>query len=98
MPGVVCRAIAVHTVSISACADIAAPEEVARGVGAVDLEAFVLAAVLVGEAHVMEHRPGVEQFRIEAQATVLPPPARRNNTRGWNGGTEAVKRYRAPGR
>ncbi len=51
--------------------DVAAPEEIARGIGAVDLEAFVRAAVLVGEAHVMEHRPGVEQFRVEAQAAMF---------------------------
>ena len=42
-----------------------APQEVAGGIGSVDLEAIVLTFVLVSETHVMKHRSRVEQLRIE---------------------------------
>src|ERR1700722_2006081 len=48
-----------------------APQEVASGVGSVDLEAIVLAAVLASETHVMKHRSRVEQFGIEPQPLTL---------------------------
>ena len=47
--------------------DASAPQEVAGGIRAVDLEAIVLATVLASETHVMKHRSRVEQFRIEPQ-------------------------------
>ncbi|MFZ2259133.1 MAG: hypothetical protein WAV52_00050 [Luteococcus japonicus] len=46
-------------------------QEVARDVGAVDLEALVVSAVALGEAQVMEHGAHVEQFRIPLQPTFL---------------------------
>ena len=45
--------------------DASAPQEVAGGIGSVDLEAIVLATVLVSETHVVKHRSRVEQLRIE---------------------------------
>ena len=66
MPGVVCSAIAVQTVSISCCDDAVAAQEVAGGIGAVHLEALMRARVLWREAHVMEHRAGIKQLRIES--------------------------------
>lgn len=39
--------------------------EVARGIGAVDLEAQVRAGIFLGEAHVVEHGAKVKQFRIK---------------------------------
>ena len=48
-----------------------APQEVAGGIGSVDLEAIVLTFVLVSETHVMKHRSRVEQFGIEPQRLTL---------------------------
>ena len=48
-----------------------APQEVAGGIGAVDLEAIVLATVLVSETHVMKHRSRVKQLGIEPQPSTL---------------------------
>ena len=45
-----------------------AAQEVSRGVGAVDLEALVGAAVPMRQPHVVEHRAGIEQLGIERQA------------------------------
>ena len=45
-------------------------QEVARGMGAVHLEALVAAAVARHQADVVEHRAGIEQFRIEFQAAM----------------------------
>src|SRR5258708_40045030 len=49
--------------------DFAGLQEVARGVRAVDLEALGSAAVPACQAHVVEHRAGVEQLAVELQAT-----------------------------
>ena len=70
MPGVVCSAMAVQTVSTSASGTPCAFQEVARGVGAVDLEALVGAAVVRHQADVVEHRAGIEQLAVEAQAAL----------------------------
>lgn len=43
-------------------------QEGARGVGAVDLKTLGLAAVLTGQAHIVEHRAHVEQLPVKAQA------------------------------
>ena len=51
--------------------DAAASQGVAGGVRAVDFEAFLRAAVLVGQAHVVKHRAGIEQFRIEPETAAL---------------------------
>src|SRR5437899_13022847 len=67
MPGVVCRAIAVQTVSISCCA----MPWLRSGIRAVDLEALGLAAVLMGQAHVVEHRACIKQFGIESESATL---------------------------
>jgi hypothetical protein len=48
-----------------------AAQEVASGIRAVDFEALMLAAVRGRQAHVVEHRPGIEKFNIELQATPL---------------------------
>ena len=53
------------------CGDAAATQEGASGVRTIDLKAFVCAAVCRGQAHVMKHCPGVEQFRIELQAAAV---------------------------
>ena len=45
-------------------------QELARLVGAVHLEPPTAPAELLVEAEIVEHRPDVEQFRIEAQAAV----------------------------
>jgi len=50
--------------------DLVGLQECAGGVRAVDLEALGLAAVLACQAHVVEHRAGVEQLPVKAQ----PPP------------------------
>ncbi len=47
-------------------------QEIARGIGAVDLEALMRAAVLMRQPHVVEHGARIEQFRIELQAAMLP--------------------------
>jgi hypothetical protein len=44
---------------------------VAGGIGAVDLEAIVLATVLVGETHVVKHCSRVKQLGIEPQPSTL---------------------------
>ncbi len=44
--------------------DALARQERPRGVGAVHLEAFRLARIGGHEAHVVEHRGGIEQFRV----------------------------------
>lgn len=49
--------------------DGARPQEVAGGVGAIDLETFVVAEILRGEPHIVEHGAGVEQLAIENEAT-----------------------------
>jgi hypothetical protein len=49
--------------------DVVGFQEVARGVRAVDLKALGSAAVPGGQAHVVEHRAGVQQLSVELQAT-----------------------------
>src|ERR1700730_14606817 len=49
----------------------AASQEVTGGICAVNLETFPRAAVLMGQAHVMEHRACIKQFGIESQSTAL---------------------------
>ncbi len=46
--------------------DAAASQEVTGGIGAVNLEALIRAAVLIGQAHVMEHRACIKQFGIKS--------------------------------
>jgi hypothetical protein len=46
-------------------------QEIPRRIGAVDLEAFIAAALRLGQTHVMEHRTRIEQFRIEFRAAML---------------------------
>lgn len=50
--------------------DALALEEVARGMGAVDLEALVLARMAGHQADVMERRASIEQLAVELQATL----------------------------
>lgn len=47
-------------------------EEVTRRIGAVHFEAVLRTAIGLGQAGVMEHRPDIEQFRIEFQTPALP--------------------------
>jgi hypothetical protein len=70
MPGVVCSAMSVHTVSIS-CWLIACFFRKSRGVRSIHLEAFAGAAVLVSQAHVVEHAAAVQQLRVKLQSTML---------------------------
>ena len=71
MPGVVCSAIAVHTVSTSRSAMPWLRRKSRASVGAVHLEAVVRAGMRGGEAHVVKHRAGVKQLGVEAQAAAL---------------------------
>src|SRR6266849_6648221 len=48
-----------------------ASEEVTGDIRAVYLEALGLAAVLMGQSHVMEHRACIKQFGIESEPTAL---------------------------
>ena len=54
-----------------ALGDAMASEEVTGSIGAVDLETLIRARMLGGEAHVVEHRAGVEELGIEAEAAAL---------------------------
>jgi hypothetical protein len=47
--------------------DAMASQEVSGGICAVDLETLVRAAVLMRQAHVMEHRARIKQFGIESE-------------------------------
>jgi hypothetical protein len=46
-------------------------QEIPGGVGTVDLETLIGAAVLLRQAHVVKHRAGIQQFGIETQPTPL---------------------------
>ena len=46
-------------------------QEIPRRIRAVHLEALIVAAVRLGQTHVVKHRSGIEQFRIEFQAMML---------------------------
>ena len=48
-----------------------APEKVASGVGAVDLETLIRASVLRGKAHVVEHGAGIEELGIKTETAAL---------------------------
>ena len=75
MPGVVCSAIAVQTVSMSCC-EMPWPRRKSRAaLRAVDLEPLVRAAVAGHQAHVVKHRAGIEQFAVEVQPAMLPASA-----------------------
>src|ERR1700730_13525138 len=71
MPGVVCSAIAVHTVSMSCGAMPWPRSKVSRGVGAVYFEALMLARVLRGKTHVVEHGTGIKELGIETETPAL---------------------------
>jgi hypothetical protein len=51
--------------------DSVASQEVTGGICTVNLEAFMRAAVLLRQAHVMEHRACINQFGIESQSATL---------------------------
>ena len=51
--------------------DAVAAQEVTGGICAVNLEALVRAAVLMGQPHVVEHRASIKQLRIEFQFVTL---------------------------
>ena len=51
--------------------DAVAAEQVAGGAGAVHLKALMRARMFRGETHVMEHRTGVKELGIEAEAATL---------------------------
>jgi hypothetical protein len=51
--------------------DAAASQEVPGDIRAIDFEAMIRAAMLMGQAHVEEHRACTEQFGIEAQSATL---------------------------
>lgn len=46
-------------------------QEVAGGVCTVDFEALIRAAVLIGQAHIMEHRACIKKFGIESEFATL---------------------------
>src|ERR1700741_412479 len=51
--------------------DALGAQESAGRIRSVDLEALLGAAVLWGKSHVMEHRPRIQELRIEAQVPLL---------------------------
>src|SRR5258705_7947271 len=51
--------------------DSVASQEVTGGICAVNLEAFLRGAVLMRQAHVVEHRASIKQFGIESQSATL---------------------------
>jgi hypothetical protein len=51
--------------------DAVASEEVTGDIRPVDLETLGLAAVLIGQAHVMEHRARIKQFGIESETAMV---------------------------
>src|SRR5258707_1965088 len=51
--------------------DSVASQEVTGGICAVNLEAFLRGAVLMRQAHVVEHRACIKQFWIEYQSATL---------------------------
>ena len=51
--------------------DSALLQEIPRRIRAVHLEALIVAAMRLGQTHVVKHGPRVEQFRIEFQAAML---------------------------
>src|SRR6202040_3389201 len=51
--------------------DSVASQEVTGGICAVNLEAFLRGAVLMRQAHVVEHRTCIKQFGIESQSATL---------------------------
>ena len=51
--------------------DSAASQEITGGICAVNLEAFLRGAVLMRQAHVVEHRACIKQFGIESQSATL---------------------------
>ncbi len=51
--------------------DAVASEEVTRGIRAIDFESLGLAAVLMGQAHIVEHRACIKQFGIEFESATL---------------------------
>ena len=51
--------------------DAVASQEVTGGIRAVNFEALIRAAVLIGQAHIMEHRACIKQFGIESQSATL---------------------------
>ena len=64
-----------HTLDI-ALVHAVALEEIARRIGTVHLEAAAIAAVLMGQAHVMEHAACVQQFTVVTQPQPLPGKGR----------------------
>src|SRR5271169_2372411 len=48
-----------------------AAKEITGGIRSVNFKSFTGAAVLVSQSHVMEHRAGVKQLGIKAEAAVL---------------------------
>ena len=79
-----------HRVDV-AFPDAAAVEEVAVGVGAADLEALAGAAVLVAQAHVMEHAAAIQQFRVEPEAA--PASGQRGKVEHPAGMVEKQRRH-----
>ena len=71
MAGVVCkRDRGPHRVDIC-LRDSVSLQEIPRRICAVHLETLIVAAMRLGQTHVVKHRPRIEQFRIEVQAVML---------------------------
>src|SRR6202158_5886250 len=51
--------------------DAVASQEVTGGIRAVNFEALIRAAVLIGQAHIMEHRACIKRFGIESESATL---------------------------
>src|SRR5450631_1922750 len=49
-----------------------ASQEVTGGIRAIDFESLLGAAVLMRQAHVVEHRTCIKQFRVESESATLP--------------------------
>ena len=70
MPGVVCRGNGFPDGSHLLFGNVVRAQELTRGICAIDLEAFVLARELLGQAEIVKGRGDVEEFRVEPQLSL----------------------------
>ena len=65
--------------------NVVCAQELSRGIGAIDLEAFVLAGELPGQAEIVKGRGDVEELRIEPQLSLTALLWRRTDRPGRSG-------------
>ena len=74
--------------------DAVAPQKVSRDVGAVYFEALILARVLRGKTHVVEHGAGIKELGIETETPALA--GERTPVIDAAGVMEQQRRFRVP--